>query len=199
MREHIYKKHGSARACVRAVLREDANIRGVKVEELSIPPHPSSKDRTPRTFKSMVKKAKEDGLFAFTHIPRNDDMPSTIHFWHEPTLDSERIALMLGHELGHISGGGPNFEISPAEEEQRADAYGYVARETVVVLRLYGILSPDLGAPNLTARKSPSVAGPQDAPPVRRHHSRSGLCSSDRSARWRVTHTPRSHRKLRGL
>ncbi len=134
MRPHVFKIHKSAAKVIRLCLKRDAVEQGVRVEDVVVPAHPSSKDQSPRSFRQMVKRAKADGLFAFVDVPSDPGRACTIHFWRAAETGDYRLAGALGHELGHISGGGPFLDFEPAVEEYRANLYGDVAREVVMVL-----------------------------------------------------------------
>lgn len=61
------------------------------------------------------------GMWAFvstvTKVP-------VVRYWHAQGVSRERLAMMLGHELGHVTG---KRARGHAAEEDRADEYGRVA------------------------------------------------------------------------
>lgn len=81
---------------------------------------------------------EDEGMWAFVRIPlgrRARTEPAVVHWWAQPGQPDDQVALMLGHELGHISG--EILDDGDAEEE-RADAYGEVAREVFLKLSRLG-------------------------------------------------------------
>jgi hypothetical protein len=76
-------------------------------------------------------------MWAFVVVPGDRRKTSMIHYWFADGHPIDQVALMLGHELGHIQDDGPHMHLTEDEEEDRADLYGDVAGEVMrVVLTL---------------------------------------------------------------
>lgn len=61
------------------------------------------------------------GMWAFVSV--RTKVP-VIRYWHKLGVPHEQVAMMLGHELGHVTGKPARGH---AAEEDRADEYGKVA------------------------------------------------------------------------
>ncbi len=87
----------------------------------------------------MLRKIRKAGMWGYTDVSDDVDGESVIHFWFKKGHPPEHVARLIGHELGHISGGGPFIDIG-AKEEERADEYSRVAWESVVLMRGMGLI-----------------------------------------------------------
>src|SRR5262249_53451536 len=116
LRHHIFVRHGTAADLV------DERLSG-KTQA-----HPL--DRT-----ALLKKVRRMRMWAYVDIPEDDgEEPCVVHFWFRKGHDPSRVALLIGHELGHISGDGPQGPPGDMAEEERAQGYGLVAQEVVAML-----------------------------------------------------------------
>lgn len=69
----------------------------------------------------MEQALRRHRMWAFV---TTDTKVPVVRYWHEPGVSRERLAMMLGHELGHVTG---KQARGHAAEEDRADEYGRVA------------------------------------------------------------------------
>lgn len=88
-----------------------------------------------------IKRILKEGMWAFVDIPVNEDEECEVHLWFRKDQDPRLVALMIGHELGHIADGGPKDDvIGHDEEENRADEFGRAAQEAVTMLLQIGFV-----------------------------------------------------------
>ncbi len=140
MRPHRFQRHKSAVSLIRESLSRQAEEQDIAIQQVVIAGHPGSEHpEIPRTYDSMLKSVRKSGMWAYVDVPEDESLDCTIHFWYKKNTPLGRVALMLGHECGHISCGGPFADIPPAAEEHRADSYGQVASEVVVILQAMGV------------------------------------------------------------
>lgn len=144
MLPHRVKRHKSATAIVREFLGPQLAI--LPEELVWVPAHPSYPDDGGFSYEEMLRAVRRQKHWAFVRVPKEKGVAAVIHFWAAAEVPVERVAHMLGHELGHISG---TILDDEAAEEKRADGYGDVAKKVVEMLSAQGRRS----------RKSPSPAG----------------------------------------
>lgn len=97
-------------------------------------------------------------MWAYVDVPRSHCEPCVIHYWHREDQDPRLVALMIGHELGHIADGGPkDGRIGDAREEDRADEFGRAAQEALTCLAAAGLITDSAG--RLFDPRGPSPAG----------------------------------------
>lgn len=71
--------------------------------------------------RDLVKLIRNRGMWAFVDTTAK---PPVVRYWCSHNVKPERLAAMLGHELGHTIGKPRRGHLA---EEQRADDYGRVA------------------------------------------------------------------------
>lgn len=81
---------------------------------------PEDIEETPR----MLADTKRFGMWAFAETRAS---PPVIHYWHAKDANPLRLAMLLGHEVGHISGRKLRSRRNAWREELRADEYGAAA------------------------------------------------------------------------
>lgn len=82
-------------------------------------------------------------MWAYVDVPEGKDSkknPCIIHYWHRKDQHPLQVALLLGHELGHIADGGPKYDPGDKLEEDRADEFARVAQESLTILIQSGML-----------------------------------------------------------
>ena len=93
--------------------------------------------------KRKLKSIRRDGMWAFVEIPPESlGQPCEVHYWHRANKSPLDVAMMLGHELGHIGDGGPKEELGYRGEEDRADEFGLAAEGALWALMKSGVLAP---------------------------------------------------------
>lgn len=160
MREHAYRQHPTASSLVAEAATGPDRIRNRK---------------------RKLEQVKRMGMWAFVLIPEDEDEMCVVHFWHRKDQDPRAIAMMLGHELGHIADGGPKDKVLGYHgEENRADEFGRAAQEAMSYALAAGLLIGPSGRPL-------SSLGPSPAGRVRRPASagRRGRTSRMRAPRAR--------------
>lgn len=133
MRDHFYHRHGSARSLIEA-----SGIKGKKKRE------------------QKLARVKRDGMWAYVIVPA-DGSKCEIHFWTRADQDPRSVAMMIGHELGHIADGGPKDHLGYHGEENRADEFGRTAQETLTCLLALGLVTGPGG--QQLSQLGPSPAG----------------------------------------
>jgi hypothetical protein len=73
---------------------------------------------------SMLDGIREMRMWAFIDTEKNRPL---VHYWAAKDADPLRVAYMLGHEVGHVSGKRLNSRRNSWREELRADEYGAAA------------------------------------------------------------------------
>ncbi len=73
---------------------------------------------------AMLADTKCFGMWAFAETLAS---PPVIHYWHEKDANPLHLAMLLGHEVGHISGKKLRSRRNDWREELRADEYGAAA------------------------------------------------------------------------
>ncbi len=109
------------------------------VRPFSIQRYPSSADihnaaghMSDRPPLGLIRKL---GAWAFVSVFADEDATCIVHLWHRRNIRPEILARVLGHELGHISDGGPKDDtLGRIPEEERAEEFAYVAAEVVAQL-----------------------------------------------------------------
>lgn len=121
---HRLVRHRSAISLVREKLRDQ--ISEVGEERASF----DSIHDGPMSLSELHAAVLREGLWAFVRITNGS---ATIHWYTKRTTPLQRVAHMLGHELGHISG----RHGSGLSEERRADRYGDVAVAVISLLKSF--------------------------------------------------------------
>jgi len=87
--------------------------------------------RATKVSPDLLRSIKRNRMWAFVdlHAP---GLPPVVHYWHAANVRADRLAFMLGHELGHTVGKRSKFH---RLEEDRADEYGRVAHAVLLRLR----------------------------------------------------------------
>jgi hypothetical protein len=126
---HRVKRHRSATAIVREFLGPQLSV--IPEELVWVPAHPSYPDDGGFTYDEMLAAVRKQRHWAFVRVPKEEGATAVIHFYASPDVSLSKVARMLGHELGHISG---DILDDEAEEERRADRYGAVAAKVLEML-----------------------------------------------------------------
>lgn len=74
---------------------------------------------------AMLATTLEEGLWAFA-ATRAKPCP-VVHYWARRDVDRLKLAFVLGHEVGHVSGRPLKSRRNDWREELRADEYGAAA------------------------------------------------------------------------
>lgn len=121
MLSHRFVRHRSAVSLVREKLRDQIESVG------EVGAYYDSIHDGPISFEELRRAILSSGMWAFVRI---FDGNAVIHWYAKRAIPLQRVAQMLGHELGHISG----KQRSGLVEEMRADQYGDVAAEVFTLL-----------------------------------------------------------------
>ena len=73
---------------------------------------------------AMLASIREMGVWAFVETEKKTPV---VHWWASARADRLRVAYVLGHEVGHISGRPLRSRRNDWREELRADEYGAAA------------------------------------------------------------------------
>jgi hypothetical protein len=96
-----------------------------------VPAHPSHPNDDGFSYDQMLEAVRKQRHWAFVRLSNDKKPTAIIHFYAAADVPIGRVAWMLGHELGHISG---EILDDEAEEEVRADRYGAVAAEVIKLI-----------------------------------------------------------------
>lgn len=102
-----FRRHRTPLSLLRAFFRP----MGVRPEDIQ---------ETPR----MLADTKRFGMWAFA---ATRESPPVIHYWHAKGANLLHLAMLLGHEVGHLSGRKLRSRRNDWREELRADEYGAAA------------------------------------------------------------------------
>lgn len=95
------------------------------------PAHPQSPEDGEFTYDELLETIRLQRMWAFVRIPADERHEAEVHWWAHRDVSTAEKAMMLGHELGHISG---KMLLGERKEEDRADTYGEVARAVLKIL-----------------------------------------------------------------
>jgi hypothetical protein len=86
----------------------------------------------PRTAPSLLKRVRQEGMWGYCDIPSKRTGEAVVHLWWRANKNPLEVCVLIGHELGHLVDSGRRRD--PMAEEDRANDFAAVARETVLVL-----------------------------------------------------------------
>lgn len=88
-----------------------------------------------------LRLIRQVGAWAFVSVPSDPDGVCIVNLWFRGRCRPDLVARVLGHELGHISDGGPkDDELGMIPEEERAEEFAETVVEVVRFLLDEGIL-----------------------------------------------------------
>jgi hypothetical protein len=86
----------------------------------------------PRTPASLLKRVRREGMWGYCDIPSKRSQEAVVHLWWRANKNPLDVCVLIAHELGHLVDEGRKRDVMA--EEDRANDFAAVARETVLVL-----------------------------------------------------------------
>lgn len=117
-----FRKHKSVESIIAAYWRPAARDAGMTMREVRESKHVGITKRGKKvsyTWDDVAEGITYTGMWAFADIPKR-----TIHYWHDGKRTRAELAMLIGHEVGHILRG---VKRNTRQDEAICDGYGIAA------------------------------------------------------------------------